>query len=236
MAGPAQREPPTACHRHVDVRRINLSRTGVRGPFVPDQPRGATQGPRLDPQRRAEPRQAHDPQDLVRRIGGIASAEWIAEHDRGNSSAIAQRVRPRRRAGAAVAERRCRPRRKRAAIKLGGSASSRDHRRARFPMNLRSRRSTGCHQRGSHDCDDAPHPCASYQRNAGPGSGQFGTPCERMQSANWSASASPLPVPVAPLGLPEDPQALSARTQATVARVIDRRNTAEDARSVLTAT
>ena len=31
-----------------------------------------------------------------------------------------------------------------------------------------------------------------------PGSGKFGTPCERMQSANSSASVSPLPVPTFP--------------------------------------
>src|ERR1035441_6008381 len=36
-----------------------------------------------------------------------------------------------------------------------------------------------------------------------PGSGKFGTPCERMQSANLIASVSLLPVPAALL-LPED--------------------------------
>src|ERR1019366_3580109 len=55
-----------------------------------------------------------------------------------------------------------------------------------------------------------------------PGSGKFGTPCERMQSANSSASVSPLPVPAALLGLPEDPQAATASTQLTAASAIDR--------------
>ena len=53
------------------------------------------------------------------------------------------------------------------------------------------------------------------------GSGKFGTPCERMQSANWSASVSPLPVPAALLGLPEDPQPATASTQLTAASTID---------------
>jgi hypothetical protein len=43
-----------------------------------------------------------------------------------------------------------------------------------------------------------------------------------MQFANWSASVSPLPVPLALLGLPEDPQAATARTQLTAASAIDR--------------
>jgi hypothetical protein len=42
-----------------------------------------------------------------------------------------------------------------------------------------------------------------------------------MQFANWSASASPLPVPAALLGLPEDPQAATARTQLMVPSAID---------------
>jgi hypothetical protein len=43
-----------------------------------------------------------------------------------------------------------------------------------------------------------------------------------MQSANWSASVSPLPVPAALLGLPEDPHAATASTQLTAASAIDR--------------
>jgi hypothetical protein len=50
-----------------------------------------------------------------------------------------------------------------------------------------------------------------------PGSGKFGTPCARMQLAHWSASASPLLVPAALLGLPGQPQAAVAKTQLTAA-------------------
>jgi hypothetical protein len=49
-----------------------------------------------------------------------------------------------------------------------------------------------------------------------PGSGKFGTPCERMQSANLIPADSPLePDPL--FGLPEDPHALSATAQLTAA-------------------
>jgi hypothetical protein len=44
-----------------------------------------------------------------------------------------------------------------------------------------------------------------------------------MQSANLSASVSPLPVPAALLGLPEDPQAAIATAQLTAASAITRR-------------
>ena len=54
-----------------------------------------------------------------------------------------------------------------------------------------------------------------------PGSGKLGMPCERMQFANLSASASPLPVPAALLGLPEDPQAAIAAAQHTAASAIE---------------
>jgi hypothetical protein len=56
-----------------------------------------------------------------------------------------------------------------------------------------------------------------------PGSGKVGTPYVRMQSANLSASVSPLPVPAALLGLPEDPQAAIATAQLTAASAITRR-------------
>jgi hypothetical protein len=163
VSSPAQRDSPTTCGRHVDVRRIDLSGTRIRGPRVPDQRSVGVQGPRLDRQRRAESRETHDPKDLVRWISTVASAEWIAEHDRHNSPAAAERVRPRRRTGAAVTERRRRPRRNPSAVELGCSASSRDHRRARGLTNGRSHRSTSCQQpRGRHDRDAAPHPCAGY--------------------------------------------------------------------------
>src|ERR1039458_4934613 len=55
-----------------------------------------------------------------------------------------------------------------------------------------------------------------------PGSGKFGTPCERMQSANSSASVSPLPVPAALLAPPADPHAATASMQLTAASAIDR--------------
>ena len=55
------------------------------------------------------------------------------------------------------------------------------------------------------------------------GSGKFGTPCDRMQLANLSASASPRPVSAALLGLPESPQVLIAKTQLTAATATDRR-------------
>ena len=56
-----------------------------------------------------------------------------------------------------------------------------------------------------------------------PGSGKLGTPCDRMQSANLSASVSPLPVAAALLGLSENPHALSARTQLTLTSAAGRR-------------
>ena len=56
-----------------------------------------------------------------------------------------------------------------------------------------------------------------------PGSGKLGTPCDRMQSANLSASASPLPVAAALLGLSESPQALSAKTKLTLTSAAGRR-------------
>jgi hypothetical protein len=56
------------------------------------------------------------------------------------------------------------------------------------------------------------------------GSGKFGTPCDRMQVENLSLNAYPLdaPVPVAPLGVPEDPQAAIVSVQHRAASAINR--------------
>jgi hypothetical protein len=54
-----------------------------------------------------------------------------------------------------------------------------------------------------------------------PGSGKFDTPCERMQFANATPLA--LPVPAELLGLDEDPQALIASADESASRVITSR-------------
>lgn len=53
------------------------------------------------------------------------------------------------------------------------------------------------------------------------GSGKFGTPCERMQSAKRIPCPGPLE-PAVLFGLPEEPQAVIANAQAMTVSVISR--------------
>jgi len=62
-----------------------------------------------------------------------------------------------------------------------------------------------------------------------PGSGKFGTPCKRMQSANLIPAGSPFePDPL--FDLPEDPHAVSATAQPAVASATARMRRRSDAR------